>query len=34
MIKRKITAPSDLSNAPEWAQPIIAAAIRLHRAML
>jgi predicted ABC-type ATPase len=34
VIKRKITAPSDLSNAPEWAQPIIAAAIRLHRAML
>jgi predicted ABC-type ATPase len=34
VIKRKITAPSDLSNAPEWAQPIIAAAIHLHRAML
>jgi predicted ABC-type ATPase len=30
---RKITAPADLSNAPEWAQPIIAAAIHLHRAM-
>jgi predicted ABC-type ATPase len=30
---RKITAPSDLSNAPEWAQPIIAAAIHLHKAM-
>jgi predicted ABC-type ATPase len=29
---RKITAPADLSNAPEWAQPIIAAAIHLHRA--
>lgn len=28
---RKITAPADLSNAPEWAQPIIAAAIHLHR---
>ncbi|MEX2381459.1 MAG: zeta toxin family protein [Opitutales bacterium] len=27
---RKITAPADLSNAPDWAQPIIAAAIRLH----
>ena len=30
---RKITAPADLSNAPEWAQPIIAAAMLLHRAM-
>ena len=30
---RKITAPSDLSNAPEWAQPIIAAAMHLHKAM-
>jgi predicted ABC-type ATPase len=29
---RKITAPADLSNAPDWAQPIIAAAIHLHRA--
>jgi predicted ABC-type ATPase len=29
---RKITAPADLSNAPEWAQPIIAAAIHLHTA--
>jgi predicted ABC-type ATPase len=28
---RKITAPADLSNAPESAQPIIAAAIHLHR---
>lgn len=26
----KITAPADLSNAPEWAQPIIVAAIHLH----
>lgn len=26
----KITAPADLSGAPDWAQPIIAAAIRLH----
>jgi predicted ABC-type ATPase len=32
MKSRKITAPADLSNAPEWAQPIIAAAIHLHRA--
>jgi predicted ABC-type ATPase len=30
---RKITAPADLPNAPEWAQPIIAAAIHLHKAM-
>lgn len=29
---RKITAPADLSNAPVWAQPIIAAAIHLHTA--
>ena len=28
--RRKITAPADLSGAPDWAQPIIAAAIRLH----
>lgn len=34
VIARKITAPADLSNAPEWAQPIIAAAIHLHRAMM
>lgn len=27
----KITAPEDLSGAPDWAQPIIAAAIQLHR---
>jgi predicted ABC-type ATPase len=32
MKSRKITAPADLSNAPDWAQPIIAAAIHLHRA--
>ena len=32
MKERKITAPADLSNAPEWAQPIIAAAIHLHTA--
>lgn len=30
MKRRKITAPADLSGAPDWAQPIIAAAIRLH----
>jgi len=29
--RRIITAPADLSHAPEWAQPIVAAAIRLHR---
>ena len=28
----KITAPADLSGAPGWAQPIIAAAIHLHTA--
>lgn len=26
----KITAPDDLSGAPDWSQPIIAAAIHLH----
>ena len=26
----KITAPADLSGAPDWAKPIIAAAIHLH----
>ncbi len=30
MKRRKITAPPDLSGAPDWAKPIIAAAIRLH----
>lgn len=34
MKSRKITAPSDLSNAPDWAQPIIVAAIHLHNAAL
>jgi len=29
----KITAPSDLSQAPDWAKPIVAAAIKLHRTM-
>ena len=32
MQRGKITAPADLSGAPEWAQPIIAAAIHLHTA--
>ncbi|MFZ9920734.1 MAG: zeta toxin family protein [Terrimicrobiaceae bacterium] len=32
MQRGKITAPSDLSGAPDWAQPIIAAAIHLHTA--
>lgn len=32
MKSRKITAPADLSNAPDWAQPIIVAAIHLHNA--
>lgn len=30
MKRGKITGPSDLSRAPDWAQPIIAAAILLH----
>lgn len=30
MQRGKITAPADLSGAPDWAQPIIAAAIHLH----
>jgi predicted ABC-type ATPase len=34
MKSRKITAPADLSNAPDWAQPIIVAAIHLHNAAL
>ena len=28
----KITAPADLSGAPDWAKPVIAAAIHLHTA--
>ena len=32
MQRGKITAPADLSNAPDWVQPIIAAAIHLHTA--
>jgi predicted ABC-type ATPase len=32
MQRGKITAPADLSAAPEWAKPIIAAAIYLHKA--
>lgn len=32
MKRGKITGPADLSNAPVWAQPIVAAAIRLHAA--
>ncbi len=31
MKQRRITAPADLFRAPDWAQPIVAAAIRLHR---
>ena len=34
MQRGKITAPADLSGAPEWSQPIIAAAIHLHTADL
>ena len=30
MKQGKITAPADLSGAPDWAKPIIAAAIHLH----
>lgn len=29
--QQRITAPADLTRAPDWAQPIVAAAIRLHR---
>ncbi len=32
MQRGQITAPADLSNAPDWVQPIIAAAIHLHTA--
>ena len=32
MQRGQITAPPDLSNAPDWVQPIIAAAIHLHTA--
>ena len=32
MKRGKITEPSDLSGAPDWAKPIIAAAIHLHTA--
>ena len=32
MQEGKITAPTDLSGAPDWAKPIIAAAIHLHNA--
>lgn len=31
MRKRKIVGPEDLSGAPEWVQPILAAAMMLHR---
>lgn len=30
MKQGRITAPADLSGAPEWAQPILAAAMQLH----
>lgn len=33
MKQGKITAPTDLSGAPDWAQPIIAAGIHLHTRM-
>ena len=32
MQRGKITAPADLSGAPDWVRPIIAAAIHLHTA--
>ena len=32
MQRGQITAPADLSNAPDWVRPIIAAAIHLHTA--
>lgn len=31
MKKRRITAPKDLAGAPVWVQPILGAALRLHR---
>lgn len=31
MKRRKIIGPADLTGAPDWVQPIIAAAMRLHR---
>jgi hypothetical protein len=31
MKEQRITAPNDLTRAPDWAQPIVAAALRLHR---
>lgn len=31
MKDRRIVAPEDLRQTPEWAQPILAAAMRLHR---
>jgi predicted ABC-type ATPase len=31
MKRGKITAPSDLTKAPEWAHPIVAAGLRLHQ---
>jgi predicted ABC-type ATPase len=31
MTDRKITAPDDLSGAPDWARPILAAAMHLHQ---
>lgn len=31
MKSRTITAPADLTRVPEWAQPIVAAALRVHR---
>ena len=30
MKNRKITAPKDFRGAPDWVQPVIAAAVRLH----
>lgn len=32
MKRRKIVAPSDLSQAPDWAKPILTAAMRIHTA--
>ncbi|MCC5842969.1 MAG: zeta toxin family protein [Verrucomicrobia bacterium] len=31
---RRITAPADLTGTPDWAKPVLAAAIHLHRAGL
>lgn len=34
MKNRRITAPADLTGTPDWAKPVLAAAMHLHRANL